>query len=325
MAPDGRFHWRELVEARLMDEAWEQLVLPGLLEDLRPDVYLGLSSVLPAVKTCPQATIIHDVGVEEEPGFYSSLLYQYLSRWLRAAVEQADLVFAVSQFTRAGVHRVYGIPLSSLQVVYPAPEELFWPRPEGEERDQVLGRYGLEGPYLLTTAALEPNKNLAAILEAYRLAGGRAALGQPLVAVGGPGGAEASLQREVERLGLGDDVVLTGYLPREHLPALYSGATCFLWASLYEGFGLPPVEAMACGAPVISSNRAAMPEVLGEAGVLVDPSQPAAMASALRLVVESQELRQRLRLAGLRQAAQFTWGETAGQILEGLARIAYHG
>ena len=321
---DDRFRWVTLPEARLMDEPWEQLALPELLQQLSPDVYLGLSSVLPATKTCPQATIIHDAGVADEPGFYSTSLYRYLSTWLRAAAEQADLVFTVSHFSRARLQSAYGILASRVEVTCPAPDEMFWPRSEDEERDRVLRLYGLAGSYLVTVAAMEPNKNLTAILQAYRLAGARAGLGQPLVLAGSPGSAEAALSRQLDQLGLREDVVRTGYVPREHLPMLYSGATCFLWASLYEGFGLPPLEAMACGTPVISSNRAAMPEVLGEAAVMVDPAQPAAMASALTLLVENEQMRQRLRLAGLRRAAEFTWQRTAELTVDGLMRIARH-
>ena len=315
------FHWVEVPGARLMDEGWEQLALPALLQEMKPDVYLSLTGVLPAVKTCPQVTIIHDAGVEDEPGFYESRLYGYLSRWLRAAAEQADLILTVSQHARARLQRAYGVALERIVVAPPAPDEIFWPQPESDERTEVLDAYSIESPYLVTVASLQPSKNVGAVLEAYRLAGGRAETGHRLVLVGAPGNAESGLRRQIDRLGLAGDVLLTGHVPRDHLPALYSAARCFLWTSLYEGFGLPPLEAMACGTPVISSNRSAMPEVLGEAALLVDPSQPDASASALRLVLSSGELHGRLRRAGLERAARFSWEQTAQQVLACLERV----
>jgi len=241
-----QFEWVELEEARLMDERWEQLALPELLAGAEADVYFSLTSVLPAIKTSPQVTIIHDVGFEEEPGFYESSLRRYLSTWLRAAAQQADYVITVSEHSKAAISRVYGVPDDRILVAHPAPDHIFQPIQE-QSRKAVLDLYGLQEPYLLSVAVLEPNKNVKAILEGYQIAGGRAGLQRPLALVGAPGRAAPQLHRAIERLGLGEEVRILGYVPREHLPAIFSGASCFLWASLYEGFGLPPLEAMACG------------------------------------------------------------------------------
>ena len=317
--------WVERPGARLMDEAWEQLSLPELLQELKPDVYLSLSSVLPAAKTCPQVTIIHDTAIEDEPGFYETGLFRYLGKWLRAAAAQAALILTVSHHAKGSIQRAYGVPPERVVVACPAADEIFWPIPENEERDDVLGAYGVEGLYLITVASLAPNKNVGAVLEAYHLAGARAGTGHALVLAGGAGSAEPGLRRQISQLGLGDDIVLTGHVPRDHLPSLYSAVTCFLWPSLYEGFGLPALEAMACGTPVVSSNRTAMPEVLAGAAILVDPCQPHAIASALKLVLSNEQLRQRLRQAGLRRAAQFSWQQTARQTVQCLERIAEGG
>jgi glycosyltransferase involved in cell wall biosynthesis len=308
-----------------MDERWEQLELPALIAEVRPDVYLSLTGVLPAVKTCAQVTVIHDAGVEEEPGFYPTSLWRYLTRWLRAAALQADRVVTVSQFARSGIERAYGIPAERTEVIPPAAEGMFQPVPDDDERRRLLSRYRMVEPYLITVAAAEPNKNLPAVLEAYRLAGGKRGTGHRLALAGGTGGAAPALQQTVRRLGLEDEVWLLGYVTRDHLPSLYSGATCFLWASLYEGFGLPPLEAMACGTPVISSERAAMPEVLGEAAMLVDPTDPRAMGDALGAVLSDRSLRERMREAGLERARSFSWHDSAARMLACLARVASAG
>jgi glycosyltransferase involved in cell wall biosynthesis len=316
---DSRFVWHELPEAALLDERWEQLVLPEVVAGLGPDAYYAPTGVLPAVKTCPQVVTIHDVGVVDEPGFYPSALWRYLSKWIAAAARQADSVITVSERSKTGICRAYGLAESKVRVTPLAADDIFEPATDREQWRQVLGGYGVNGPYLLSVGALEPNKNLKAVVEAYQLAGGAARLGQPLVLVGGAGGAAAELDRLVARMGIRGDVVFTGYVPREHLPALYAGATCFVWASLYEGFGLPPLEAMACGVPVISSDRTAMPEVLGDAALLVDPTRPQAIADALAAVVSNTDARERLRQAGLRRAAGFSWQRTAAQTLQCLA------
>lgn len=317
---DHRFTWLEAPEAALMDERWEQLDLPALIAEAGPDVYLSLTGVLPAVKTCAQVTVIHDTGVEDEPGFYATSLWHYLKRWLRAAALQADRVVTVSRFSNSGIERAYGVSSERIDVVSPAAEEIFQPVPDDGDRRRLLSRYGLEEPYVITVAASEPNKNLPAVLEAYRLAGGRTGTGCSLALAGGAGDAASALHQAIRRLGLEGDVQLLGYVPRDHLPVLYGGAACFLWASLYEGFGLPPLEAMACGTPVVSSDRAAMPEVLGEAAMLVDPTDPRAMSDALRAVLSDQPLRERLRAAGLERARCFSWETAAREMLVSLGR-----
>ncbi len=308
-----------------MNERWEQLDLPALAAEARAEVYLSLTGLLPAVQTCPQVTLIHDVGVEDEPGFYPTPLWEYLRKWLRAAAAQADRVVTVSQFAKVGIERAYDVDAERIDVVAPAAEHRFQPVPDGQERRLVLLHYGLDGPYVITVAAAQPNKNLTAVLEAFCSAGGTARTGHRLALVGGAGGAASAVQRAVRQLGLEEAVRFLGYVPRDHLPMLYSGASCFLWGSLYEGFGLAPLEAMACGTPVVSSNRTAMPEVLGDAALLVDPADADAMSCALTSVLSDQSLRNQLREAGIARARCFSWQRAAEQMVACLERAAAGG
>lgn len=184
-------------------------------------------------------------------------------------------------------------------------------RPVTEDRiAAVLPRYGIERPYLLTVGALQARKNLESAFAAFaRLR--EAGLPHQLVVVGHKAWKTEGLFRRLEELALGEEVVLTGYVADADPPALYAGADCFVFPSLYEGFGLPPLEAMACGTPVVASDASSLPEVIGEAGLLVPPTDIEAIAAAVRRVVTEPALAVTLRALGREQARRFTW-ERAG-------------
>jgi glycosyltransferase involved in cell wall biosynthesis len=209
-------------------------------------------------------------------------------------------------------------------VAPPAAEEIFFPQPERERR-AVLARHGLAERYVLSVAALEANKNTMGALEAYRLAGGLPRLGGPLVLAGRTGAGEAGLRRALDAWDMEDQVRLLGHVPREDLPALYSAAACFVWPSLYEGFGLPPLEAMACGTPVISSGRDPMPQVLGGAALFVDPTRPDEMAEALLELAGDPHVADDLALKGQARAAHFSWEATAERVLACVEEAAGRG
>jgi alpha-1,3-rhamnosyl/mannosyltransferase len=193
----------------------------------------------------------------------------------------------------------------------------------GAETEPVLAQYGLRaGAYLLALGTLQPRKNLLTLLRAVRLLLDDGCDPGLVVLVGATGWG-STLEAEVERLGLTPRVRILGYLPNEALPAIYSGARAFAFPSLYEGFGLPVLEAMACGTPVVASNCSSLPEVVGEAGLLADPRRPAAFAGALRRLLAEPDLAARLREAGLARAAEFTWERCAretARILEEAGR-----
>jgi glycosyltransferase involved in cell wall biosynthesis len=179
----------------------------------------------------------------------------------------------------------------------------------------TVARYGISRPYCLHVGTLQPRKNLGVLVEAWERL--RAEVGEPaqLLLAGKRGWLYDDLLKSVESRGLGDLVRFADYVEQEDLPALYSGALAFVFPSLYEGFGLPPLEAMSCGTPVLSSNASSLPEVVGDAGLLLDPNEPGAWADAVKRVMEDEGLRESLSRKGLERAAGFTWERCARETL----------
>ena len=194
----------------------------------------------------------------------------------------------------------------------------FGPVNDEKELKRVRHTYGIGTDYILSVGSIQPRKNLARLIAAYaRLRRGLPEGKHPqLVLVGKCAWLYDETLRTIEDLGVTDSVILTGYVPEADLPALYTGALCFVYPSYFEGFGLPPLEAMKCGAPVIAGNRTSLPEVVGDAGLLVDPFNIDAIASAIEKLITDSNFRSELRVKGLERARIFNWRETARQTLE---------
>jgi glycosyltransferase involved in cell wall biosynthesis len=236
---------------------------------------------------------------------------------MRYIQKYVDAIIAVSECTKRDLIRLSDIPEERIHVVYNAADCRYRPLVDREEINRVTAKYGLPGPgYILYVGTLEPRKNLVRLVEAYAVAVGRCEDSLPLlVLAGGKGWFYEEVYRSVERMGVQQRVVFTGFVEDEDLPALINGALYFVWPSLYEGFGMPVLEAMACGVPVITSNASSLPEVVGDAAVLVDPTDIDGLAAALVALLEDQEQRGALRTAGLARAAMFSWERAARETL----------
>ena len=277
--------------------------------------------LLPYLPTMPTVLTVHDLIFERYPQHHTWRNMLYLRAAMPRYVAAATAIIAVSQQTKADLVELYGAPAEKIHVVYEGIDAAFAPAPAAE-MVRVRVRYSPERPYLLMVGTLEPRKNHAAALHALaRLK----AQGFPhrLLVVGGQGWRFAPIQQLVADLGLADDVTFTGYTPLADLPPLYTGADCVLLPSLYEGFGFPVLEAMACAAPVVCSNASSLPEVAGGAALLVSPTDAQALADAVALVLAQPALAAELRRRGLQQAARFRWDTCAAETVE-VYRWAYN-
>jgi glycosyltransferase involved in cell wall biosynthesis len=237
---------------------------------------------------------------------------------VRRTARAAAHVIASSEATRRDLVETYGLKESRVSVVPLAAAPRFRPVGDAEELRRVRHVYGIEGDYILAVGSIQPRKNLARLFRAYsdlRRARRRDKL-PPLLVVGKKAWLYEETLRAAEECGLGDSVIFTGYAPETDLPALYSGALCFVYPSYFEGFGLPPLEAMSCGAPVVAGDRTSLPEVVGDAGLLVDPFDTGAIAGAIARLIDDEDLRALLSARGLARAARFDWRETARLTLE---------
>ncbi|MGB2695039.1 MAG: glycosyltransferase family 1 protein [Dehalococcoidia bacterium] len=311
------------VGSRALRLLWEQTVLPLLLRRLRIDVLHSPHHHTPLAarlhvgglaKRTRLVVTVHDVTFMLIPQRYHVARLLYMEAVTRSATRVADAIVTPSQTVRQDVIRVLRVAPERIVAIPEAAGAQYVPVDDEDALGRVRWKYQLPTRYILSVGSLEPGKNRARLFRAYAdLRDENAA--PPIVVAGQPAWRYQDDFDLVERLGLEDRVRFLGYVPDEDMPALYSGATCFAFPSLYEGFGLPVLEAMACGAPVLTSNVSATAEVAGDAALLVDPHDTLAITAALDRLLSDAELRAELRSKGLDRARQFSWQRAARQAM----------
>ena len=282
----------------------------------RVDV-LHVQYTAPPFAPCPVVATVHDLSFEHLPATFKRRSWMQLRLTVRRTVRQAAQVIAPSEFTARDLAATYRLTPERINVIPLAAAEHFAPAAPAEIA-RVRRRYGLAGDYVLAVGSIQPRKNLPRLIRAYsalRRARPQAKLPQ-LVLAGKKAWLYDETLRAVAACGRAQDVLLTDYVDEADLPALYTGALCFAYLSYFEGFGLPPLEAMRCGAPVLAADRTSLPEIVGDAGLLVDPFDEEAITHALARLIDDAALRAELRVRGLAQAARYRWHDTARRTLE---------
>jgi glycosyltransferase involved in cell wall biosynthesis len=241
-----------------------------------------------------------------------ALAYARASIWV--ATRASDRVLTVSETSKRDILRFFDVPAEKITVIYNGIDERFWLQPPDEQLSRMCERYQLHGDFVLYVGNVKPHKNVERLIDAFHLVRRDGLDHLKLVVIGDDVSKYAELRRAVHRYNLHKHVRFLGHMPDESLAVLYRLAAVFVFPSLYEGFGLPPLEAMASGVPVITSNVSSLPEVVGDAGLLVDPTDPHAIAEAIHRVFTQPGLRDRLREKGLARAAEFSWERSVQQI-----------
>ncbi len=279
----------------------------------RTDVdLLHVQYAAPPLCPVPIVTTIHDLSFEHLPQVYTPR-----ERWLfKLAIgytaRRAARILTVSEYSARDILATYRVPPGRVVVTPEGVSALFAPVRDPERLQAVRERYGIARAYILSVGSLQPRKNLVRLIRAYvNLRRRDEDFDHQLVLVGKKGWLYQDIFRAAQQSPFGADIIFTGYVPEEDLPALYSGATVFVYPSIFEGFGLPVLEAMACGTPVITSHSSSLPEVVGEAALLVDPYDERAIEESLRRVIWNAELQRELSERGRRRAQQFSWKRTA--------------
>jgi glycosyltransferase involved in cell wall biosynthesis len=275
--------------------------------------------LLMPLRGIPTVMTVHDLIFRHLPAHHKALNRWYLNWTMPLYCRRADHIIAVSETTRQDIISAYHLSPEKVTVIHEAAAPHFRPQ-SAEAQRRVRQTYGLPDRYLLYVGTIEPRKNLERLLDAW------APLYQaddcpPLVIVGRRGWLSDGFFAALEASPVQDGVMLTGYVPDADLPALYSAATAFVFPSLYEGFGLPPLEAMACGTPVICANVSSMPEVVGDAALLVDPEDALSIRQALRRITHDADLADELRARGTSRAAAFSWTRVAEETMAVYARL----
>ncbi len=275
------------------------------------------SPLFPPTRT---VVTIHDLIPILLPLYRGSLLVRLYTHLVSSSARRVHAIIADSECSKRDIVRHLGIPAKRVQVVYLAADARCRPIREADQLDAVRARYRLPKNFLLYLGGFDQRKNIRVIVEAFAALPELYQSGYRLVLAGVPLGKDSEFfpdpQLSARAAGLTEDAVqFTGWVAEEDKPALYSSATAFLFPSLYEGFGLPPLEAMACGTPVIVSDASSLPEIVGEAGLQIDPDMPSAWAEAIRAVVTDASRRAEMSAHGIARAAQFSWTRAAQETL----------
>jgi glycosyltransferase involved in cell wall biosynthesis len=286
-----------------------------------PDVFLATDHLLPFLQRSSTIFTIGDVTFISHAQTHSRLNRTYLRLMMPYFLRRADVVVAISRCTLQDACQHYPVVANKGHVVYPAVDKHFRPIVDQSLLEAVRSRYNLPAHFWLYVGTIEPRKNLVTLFEAFKQALPQLE-GSKLVIAGKKGWLYDEILARLKALGLEEHVLFTGYVPDDDLPALYSLAQAFVFPSLYEGFGLPILEAMACGTPVICSNRSSLPEVAGEAALLLSPEDTRGWAEAMSQLKQNESLQADLRERGLRQVKGFTW-ETTAQHTRQLYREIY--
>jgi len=320
-----------IVRCRLSDDwlhrIWHRARLPIPIEALigRVDVLHEPDFVLPPTLPGTRTILtVHDLSFIRDPESAFPRLRRYLNRVVPRSVARATHVLADSQATKNDLTELFGTPPDKITVLYGGVDARFAPVQEPERLAAVRTKYGIgTKPFILSIGTIQPRKNYRRLIQAFSILHihpptvnfQSPTTNLQLVIAGGKGWLYDDIFAEVRRLGLENRVLFTGFVNDDDLPALYSAAEMLAFPSLYEGFGLPVLEAMACGTPVITSTVSSLPELAGDAALLVDPTDVGAIAAAMCRLLEDAELRRRLAAQGLDQARKFTWKKAAIQLM----------
>jgi glycosyltransferase involved in cell wall biosynthesis len=291
----------------------------------RLDLFHATHYVLPPLFRSRSVVTIHDIIHVLYPQFLPSRVAHFYARvMIRRALDRADRIITVSYNSKRDLIDYFNVPSARIEVIYNGVSPLFRPDVAPEERRRVAARHGLPAPYLLFLGGEKPHKNVQNVLRAFAQARRKRGIPHALVLAGPMPGNRARLDALISALDLTESVRETGIVDEDDLPGLFAGADAFLYPTLYEGFGLPVVEAMACGTPVLTSSTSALQEIAGGFAYMVDPMDVDAIAGGIVLLTTDEKVREDLRELGKKRALDFNWDKAAERTLEVYAAALVH-
>jgi len=302
---------------------WDQVKLPLYLKREKIDVFLAPILKLPFFAPCKSAVIISDLthfffdGYRASRIFPKRLYYRVLSK---VVAEKADKIITISQYSKKNISKAFRMPKEKINVVYPGIDRNY--RPMAPVREKTLSKYGINKKFIFYLGNFKPHKNVKGLIEAYRGLPEEVRAKYMLVLGGARDKFRAALEKTVHNLRMEKNIIFTGFIAEKDLPSIYSAAEAFVFPSLHEGFGLPPLEAMACGTPVVAFRTSSLPEVVGEAGILVNPLNRGELTKKLAEITEKKSLRDELAYRGLDRAKNFSAARMASEILDILENAA---
>ncbi len=279
------------------------------------DIFHGLNFL--SIPSCVKSTVVtvYDLAFMKFPEQVTKGYTEYFTKASKKAVLKSDIIISISQSTKNDLIELLQVPKEKIKVVYLGVEDYFFINKTSEEQEKIAKKYNLPQEYILYVGTLEPRKNLVGLIKAFSLLDKNIQDKYRLVIAGKKGWLYDQIFQKVKDFNLEDKVIFTGFILDSDLPSIYQGAKIFVLPSFYEGFGLPILEAMASGTPVISSNISSTPEIVGNGGILINPYSPKEITQAIKKIISDQELYERLKNKGKIQAKKFSWGKCAQETL----------
>jgi glycosyltransferase involved in cell wall biosynthesis len=300
---------------------WGRFDLPAIETYLgKIDLFHATSFVMPPLKRAKGVMTVYDLTFMLFPEYHSRGT-QTVTRDIQRYIDRSDCIIAISEHTKRDIVERLKVPEHRILVTLLAADERYRVINDRACVKTVMTRYGIDREYILYTGTLEPRKNIPALIRSFHVLKQEMKIPHLLVLAGRKGWLYESIFEEVGNLGMASEVVFTGYVPDDDLPFLYNGADLFVYPSLYEGFGLPPLEAMACGCPTVTSDSSSLPEVVGDAGLMVNPNSSADLVEAMARVLMEPGLAEALRNKGLARAARFSWDRCVQETLDIYSRV----
>jgi len=304
-------------ENHFIGDLWENITLPLFLRKKGVDVFHGPAFMIPLLNGKIGAVVtIHDIVSFRMPSTIPKKYALYMQLLIRTVAKRANMVITVSEFNKRELMDCLNVPESKIKVVHHGVSPMFKPDNDAAKRELLKAKFGVRKNYMLFVSNLEPRKNLVRLMEAFDQARAKLNGEYQLVICGKKGWLYKEILKTYEKLRGQDDIIITNYVNEDDLLGLYQNADMFVFPTLYEGFGLPVLEAMASGAPVITSNVSSLPEIAGDAAELINPLNVEEISNAMLKLAASSDTRMEMRKKGFAQAAKFSWGETARRTLE---------
>lgn len=314
---------KKILLPRSVRVIWELSLLASSLKHEKVDIFWGPCNFLPPSKVCKYIVTLHDLSsftFSKSYPFVRRLYYQYL---ILNAIRRADYIVTVSQSTKQDLMKLFSVPENKIKIIYNGVDKIFQPIDTADRLNQIKEKYRLPEKFIFTVGVMEPKKNTEGIIRAYaELQKNHPAsynLHRIKLVIGGSrryGWKNSKIFQLIQSFNLWDDIVFTDFIEHEDLPEVYNLASVFVFPSFYEGFGLPVIEAMACGTPVITSNISSLPEIAGDAAVLVNPYDTAEIANKIQEILNDEKMRRQMVDQGLINAKRFSWETASKQILK---------
>lgn len=302
---------------------WDEIRTPNCISSLDVDLYhIPQNGIgMPIPKKCPYIITLHDIIPCKLPETVNPKFLKLFEETMPQILEKSDGVITVSNFSKNDIINTFNYPKDKIFVTPLASEKIYMPLDKLYSKKIIKINYGIDDPFILYIGGLSPRKNITRLIEAFELLKRKYKKNIKLVIAGKKGTNYEAYRKKVQSFSLEDHIIFPGFIKMEHMPYIYNASELFVYPSLYEGFGLPPIEAMACGVPVISSNITSMPEILKNAAILINPRDSYALSEKIYEVLTNKSFSKELSVRGLKKAKELNWEKTASLTLEAYKEI----